>query len=77
MAKAFVMLRGEFALESRLVKEVAHDLEAALGVEEDEDDTGIHTMLVEIDDGQWGVGATIPTLLQLVDKLGVSEQRAR
>jgi phenylpyruvate tautomerase PptA (4-oxalocrotonate tautomerase family) len=60
-------------LKSRLVKEVERDLKAALGVEED--DTGIFTMSFTIDDGQWAVGATIPTLSQWLDKLGPSEQR--
>jgi hypothetical protein len=34
-------------------------------------------MCVEIDDGQWAVGAKIPKLFQLLDNLGgnVSEQR--
>jgi phenylpyruvate tautomerase PptA (4-oxalocrotonate tautomerase family) len=40
-------------LKSRAVKEVARVLKAALGVGEGEDDTGIFTMCVEIDDGQW------------------------
>ena len=66
-------------LKSRAVKEVARVLKAALGVgrEEEEDDTGIFTMCVEIDDGQWAPGAKIPTLFQLLDNLGgnVSEQR--
>jgi phenylpyruvate tautomerase PptA (4-oxalocrotonate tautomerase family) len=64
-------------LKSRAVKEVARVLKAALGVGRDEDDTGIFTMCVEIDDGQWAVGAKIPTLFQLLDNLGgnVSEQR--
>jgi hypothetical protein len=64
-------------LKSRAVKEVARVLKAALGVGKGEDDTGIFTMCVEIDDGQWGVGAKIPALFQLLDNLGgnVSEQR--
>jgi hypothetical protein len=44
-------------LKSRAVKEVARVLKAALGVGKGEDDTGIFTMCVEINDGQWGVGA--------------------
>jgi hypothetical protein len=34
-------------------------------------------MCIEIDDGQWAVGAKIPTLSQFLDNLGanVSEQR--
>jgi hypothetical protein len=57
--------------------EVARVLKAALGVGKEEDDTGIFTMCVEIDDGQWGVGAKIPTLFQLLDNLGgnISEKR--
>ena len=39
-------------LKSRAVKEVARVLKAALGVGREEDDTGIFTMCVEIDDGQ-------------------------
>lgn len=64
-------------LKSRTVKEVARVLMSALGVGRDEDDTGIFTMCVEIDDGQWANGSRILTLLQLVDDLGgkVSEQR--
>jgi phenylpyruvate tautomerase PptA (4-oxalocrotonate tautomerase family) len=64
-------------LKSRVVKEVARVLKAALGVGREEDDTGIWTMCVEIDDGQWAVGAKIPTLSQFLDTLGanVSEQR--
>jgi hypothetical protein len=64
-------------LKSRAVKEVAHVLKAALSVGREEDDTGIFTMCIEIDDGQWATGAKIPTLFQLVDKLGgnVSEHR--
>jgi len=64
-------------LKSRVVKEVARVLKAALGVGREEDDTGIWTMCVEIDDGQWAVGAKIPTLSQFLDNLGgnVSEQR--
>jgi hypothetical protein len=65
-------------LKSRAVKEVARVLKAALGVgREEEDNTGIFAMCVEIDDGQWAVGAKIPTLFQLLDNLGgnVSEQR--
>ena len=64
-------------LKSRVVKEVARVLKAALGVGREEDDTGIWTMCIEIDDGQWAVGAKIPTLAQFLDNLGanVSEQR--
>ena len=64
-------------LKSRAVKEVARVLKAALGVGREEDDTGIFAMCVEIDAGQWAVGAKIPTLFQLLDNLGgnVSEQR--
>jgi len=64
-------------LKSRAVKEVARVLKTALCVGRDDDDTGIFTMCVEIDDGQWAVGAKIPTLCQLLDNLGgnVSEQR--
>jgi phenylpyruvate tautomerase PptA (4-oxalocrotonate tautomerase family) len=61
-------------VKSRFIKEVARVLKAALGVGGEEDDNGIWTMLVEIDDGQWAVGAKIPTLFQFLDKLGVSEQ---
>jgi hypothetical protein len=39
-------------LKSRAVKDVARVLKAALGVGEEEDDTGIFTMGIEIDDGQ-------------------------
>jgi hypothetical protein len=55
----------------------ARVMKAALGVGREEDDTGIFTMCVEIDDGQWATGAKIPTLFQLLDNLGgnVSEQR--
>jgi hypothetical protein len=64
-------------LKSRAVKEVARVLKAALGVGREEDDTGIFTMCVEIDDGQWATGAKIPTLFQLLDNLGgnISGQR--
>jgi phenylpyruvate tautomerase PptA (4-oxalocrotonate tautomerase family) len=64
-------------LKSRAVKEVARVLEAALGVGKEEDDTGIFTMLIEIDDGQWANGGKILSLFQLIDDLGgnVSEQR--
>jgi hypothetical protein len=62
-------------VKSGALKEVARVLKAALGVGRDKDDTGIFTMCVEIDDGQWAFGAKIPTLLQLLDNLGVSEQR--
>jgi phenylpyruvate tautomerase PptA (4-oxalocrotonate tautomerase family) len=60
-------------LRTKLMKEVARVLRTALGVEKD--DTGVFTMAVEIDDGQWAVGSTIPTLSQWVDKLGTSERR--
>ena len=62
-------------LKSRAVKEVARVMKAALGVGKD-DDTGIFTMCVEIDDGQWAAGEKIPALSQLLDNLGgnVSEQ---
>ena len=64
-------------LKSRAVKEVARVMKAALGVGKDDDDTGIFTMCVEIDDGQWAAGEKIPALSQLLDNLGgnVSEQR--
>jgi phenylpyruvate tautomerase PptA (4-oxalocrotonate tautomerase family) len=64
-------------LKSRAVKEVASVLKSALGVGGDEDDTGIFTMCVEIDVGQWANGSRILTLFQLLDDLGgnVSEQR--
>jgi phenylpyruvate tautomerase PptA (4-oxalocrotonate tautomerase family) len=64
-------------LKSRAVKEVARVMKAALGVGRGDDDTGIFTMCVEIDDGQWAAGEKIPTLLQLLDNLGgsVSQQR--
>ncbi|MGA7625145.1 MAG: hypothetical protein WB630_05790 [Candidatus Acidiferrales bacterium] len=64
-------------LKSRAVKEVTRVLKSALGVSKEEDDTGIFTMCVEIEDGQWATGAKIPTLFQLLDHLGgnVSQQR--
>ncbi len=64
-------------LKSRAVKEVARVLKAALGLGPEEDDTGIFTMLIEIDDGQWANGGKILSLFQLIDDLGgnVSEQR--
>jgi phenylpyruvate tautomerase PptA (4-oxalocrotonate tautomerase family) len=64
-------------LKSRAVKEIALVLKSALGISKEQDDTGILVNLIEIDDGQFGVGATIPTLFQLLDILGanVSEQR--
>ena len=64
-------------LKSRAVKEVARVLKSALGLGKDEDDTGIFTMCVEIDDGQWANGSRILTLFQLLDDLGgtVSEER--
>ena len=52
-------------LKSKAVKEVSRVMKSALCVGEDQDDTGIFTMCVEIDDGQWAIGATIPTLFQL------------
>ena len=63
-------------LKLKAIKEVARILKSALGVSKEEDDTVIFTMCVEIDDGQWGVGATIPTLFQLLDIFGgdVSDQ---
>jgi len=69
------LMNGE--LKSRAVQEVARVLKTGLGIGKDEDDTGIFTMLIEIDDGQWATGARIPTLFQLLDNLGgeVSEQR--
>jgi phenylpyruvate tautomerase PptA (4-oxalocrotonate tautomerase family) len=64
-------------LKSRAVKEVARVLKTALGLGPEEDDTGIFTMCIEIDDGQWANGGKILTLFQLIDDLGgnVSEQR--
>ena len=64
-------------LKSRAVKEVARVLKAALGVGREDDDTGIFTMLIEIDDGQWANGGKILSLYQLIDNLGgnVSGQR--
>ena len=64
-------------LKSTAVKEVARILKTALGVGKNEDDTGIFTMCIEIDDGQWANGGKILTLFQLIDDLGgnVSEQR--
>jgi phenylpyruvate tautomerase PptA (4-oxalocrotonate tautomerase family) len=41
-------------LKSRAIKEVTRVLKAALDVGSEEDDTGIFTMCVEIDDGQVG-----------------------
>ena len=43
----------------------------------EDDDSGIFTMCVEIDDGQWANGGKILSLFQLIDDLGgnVSEQR--
>jgi hypothetical protein len=43
-------------LKSRAIKEVARVQKFALGISKEEDDTGIHTQLVEIDDGQWAIG---------------------
>jgi phenylpyruvate tautomerase PptA (4-oxalocrotonate tautomerase family) len=65
-------------LKSKAIKEVARVLKSVLGVSKEEDDTGIFTMCVEIDDGQWAIGAKTPfTLFQLLANLGgnVSEQR--
>jgi hypothetical protein len=64
-------------LKSRAVKEVARVLKSALGVGREDDDTGIFTMCVEIDNGQWANGEKILSLFQLIDDLGgkVSEQR--
>jgi hypothetical protein len=64
-------------LKSKAVKEVARVMKSALCVGEDQDDTGIFTICVEIDDGQLAIGATIPTLFQLLDILGsdVSQRR--
>jgi hypothetical protein len=64
-------------LKSRAVKEVARVLKSALGVRMEDDDSGIFTMCVEIDDGQWANGGKILSLFQLIDDLGgnVSEQR--
>lgn len=64
-------------LKSRAVIEVARVLKSALGVSKEEDDTGIFTMCVEIEDGQWATGSKIPTLFQLLDHLGgnVSQHR--
>jgi phenylpyruvate tautomerase PptA (4-oxalocrotonate tautomerase family) len=64
-------------LKSRAVREVARVLKAALGVGREEDDSGIFTMCVEIDDGQWANGEKILSLFQLIDDLGgnVSKQR--
>ena len=65
-------------LKSKAIKEIACVLKSALGVSKDEDDTGIWTYLVEIDDGQWALGAKTPfTLFELLDDFGgnVSEER--
>jgi hypothetical protein len=65
-------------VKSKVIKEVACVLKSALGVSKDEDDTGIWTYLVEIDDGQWALGAKTPfTLFELLDNFGgnVSEER--
>lgn len=65
-------------LKSKAIKEVARVLKSALGVRTEDDDTGIFTQLVEIDDGQWAIGARNPfTLFELLDNFGgyVSEQR--
>ena len=64
-------------LKSKAVTEVARVIKSALCVGEDQDDTEIFTMCVGIDDGQWGIGATIPTLFRLLDVLGgdVSQRR--
>jgi hypothetical protein len=62
---------------SNAIRMSGRALKAALGVGREEDDTGIWTMCIEIDDGQWAVGAKIPTLFQFLDNLGanVLEQR--
>ena len=64
-------------LKAEAVKRVARCLKSALGVQNDEDDSGIFTMCVEIDRGQWANGETIPTPFQLLDLLGgeVSQER--
>ena len=64
-------------LKSKAVKEVARVMKSALCVGKDEDDTGIFTMCVEIDDAQWAAGGTIFTLFELLDMLGgdVSQRR--
>jgi hypothetical protein len=64
-------------LKSRAAKEVARVLKGALGLGNEEDDTGIFTMCIEIDEGQWANGGKVLSLFQLIDDLGgnVSEQR--
>jgi phenylpyruvate tautomerase PptA (4-oxalocrotonate tautomerase family) len=65
-------------LKSRAIKEVARVLKSALGISKAEDDTGIWTYVVEVDDGQWAIGAKAPfTLFELLDNFGgyVSEER--
>jgi len=64
-------------LKSKAVKEVARVMKSALCIGKDQDDTGIFTICVEIDDGQLAIGATIPTLFQLLYILGgdVSQRR--
>ena len=64
-------------LKSRAVKEVSRVLKSALGVGREDDDAGIFTMCIEIDDGQWANGEKILSLFHLIDDLGgnVSEQR--
>ncbi len=65
------------ALKAEAVKRVARCIKSALGVKDGEDDSGIFTMCVEIDNGQWAAGETIPTLFELLDILGgeVSQER--
>src|SRR6201998_3423040 len=48
-------------LKSRMVKEVARVLKAALGVGREEADTGITVNLVEMDPGELGSAASNPT----------------
>jgi phenylpyruvate tautomerase PptA (4-oxalocrotonate tautomerase family) len=64
-------------LKAEAVKQVARCVKSALGVKDGEDDSGIFTMCVEIDNGQFAVGETIPTLFDLLDILGgeVSQER--
>ena len=58
-------------LKSRAIKEVARVLKSALGVSKEEDDTGIWTYVVEVDDGRWAIGAKTPfTLFELLDNFG-------
>src|SRR5260370_34546092 len=49
-------------LKSRAVKEVARVLKATLGVGGEEDDTGIFTMCVKIDDGQCNLFAVLNSI---------------